>query len=47
MANNILDKIINKKAQRLNQFKNTIALESSMEKINQNKNYVQKDYIGC
>jgi len=39
MANNILDKIINKKAQRLNELKKTISIESLKEKINQNKNY--------
>ena len=39
MAKNILNKIINKKAQRLNELKKTISIESLKEKINQNKNY--------
>jgi len=39
MTNNILNKIIDKKAQRLNDLKKTISLESLKEKIDQNKTY--------
>ena len=40
MANNILNKIINKKKQRLNKLKKTISIESLKEKIDQNNNYL-------
>jgi len=40
MANNILNKIINKKKQRLNELKKTISIESLEEKIYQNKTYI-------
>ncbi len=40
MANNILNKIINKKKQRLNELKKTISIESLEEKIYQNKAYI-------
>ena len=39
MPNNILNKIINKKTQRLDELKKTISIESLNEKINQNTNY--------
>ena len=40
MSNNILNKIINKKAQRLSELKKTISIESLKEKIDQNTNYL-------
>ncbi len=40
MPNNILNKIINKKTQRLDELKKTISIESLNEKINQNTNYL-------
>ena len=40
MADNILNKIINKKAQKLNELKKTISIESLKEKIDQNKTYL-------
>jgi len=40
MADNILNKIINKKFRRLNELKKTISLESLNEKIDQNKTYL-------
>jgi len=40
MADNILNKIIDKKKQRLNELKKTISIESLREKIDQNKSYV-------
>jgi len=40
MPNNILNKIINKKTQRLDELKKTISIESLNEKIDQNKNYL-------
>ena len=40
MSNNILNKIINKKAQRLGELKKTISIESLKEKIDQNTNYL-------
>ena len=39
MTNNILDKIIVKKVQRINELKKTISLESIKDKIDQNKTY--------
>jgi len=39
MANNILDKIINKKAQRLNELKKNVSIEALKIKIDQNKTY--------
>jgi len=39
MPNNMLDKIIVKKSQRLNELKKTVSIESLKERINQNKNY--------
>ena len=39
MPNNILNKIINKKTQRLDELKKTISIESLNEKIDQNTNY--------
>ena len=39
MPNNMLDKIIVKKSQRLNELKKTVSIESLKEKINQNKTY--------
>ena len=40
MVDNILNKIINKKAQKLNELKKTVSIESLKEKIDQNKFYV-------
>ena len=40
MANNILDKIINKKAQRLNELKKNVSIEALKIKIDQNKTYI-------
>ncbi len=40
MADNILNKIINKKKQRLNKLKKTISIESLKETIDQNSNYL-------
>ena len=40
MSNNILNKIINKKAQRLSELKKTISIESLKEKIDQDTNYL-------
>ena len=40
MADNILNKIINKKSQRLNELKKTISIESLKEKIDQNNTYI-------
>ena len=40
MSNNILNKIINKKAQRLSELKKTISIESLKEKIDQNTTYL-------
>ena len=40
MANNILDKIINKKTQKLNELKKTISIESLKEKINENSSFI-------
>ena len=40
MANNILDKIINKKAQRLIELKKNVSIESLKKKIDQNKTYI-------
>jgi len=40
MHNNILNKIINKKTQRLDELKKTISIESLNEKIDQNTNYL-------
>ncbi len=40
MSNNILNKIINKKAQRLGELKKTISIESLKEKIDQNTTYL-------
>ena len=40
MPNNILNKIINKKIQRLDELKKTISIESLNEKIDQNTNYL-------
>jgi len=40
MPNNILNKIINKKTQRLDELKKTISIESLNEKIDQNTNYL-------
>ena len=40
MAEDILNKIINKKAQRLSELKKKISLESLNEKIDQNKSYI-------
>jgi indole-3-glycerol phosphate synthase len=40
MPDNILNKIINKKAQRLNELKKTISIESLKEQIYQNKTYI-------
>jgi len=40
MANNILNKIINKKTHRINELKKTISIESLKEKIDQNKTYI-------
>jgi len=39
MPNNMLDKIIVKKSERLNELKKTVSIESLKERINQNKNY--------
>ncbi len=39
MVDNILNKIISKKKQRLDKLKKTISIESLNEKIDQNKNY--------
>ena len=39
MSNNILNKIINKKAQRLSELKKTISIESLKDKIDQNITY--------
>ena len=39
MAENILNKIINKKAQRLNELKKTISIDSLKEKIDKNKTF--------
>ncbi len=40
MSNNILDKIINKKAQRLSELKKTVSIESLKEKIDQNVTFL-------
>ena len=40
MVNNILDKIINKKKQRVNELKKIIPIESLNEKINENKSFI-------
>jgi len=40
MANNILNKIINKKVERLNELKKNVSIESLIEKIDQNKTYI-------
>jgi len=40
MSNNILNKIINKKTQRIDELKKKISIESLKEKIDQNKNYI-------
>ena len=40
MSKNILNKIINKKKQRLNELKRTVSIESLKEKIDQNKTYL-------
>jgi len=40
MANNILNKIINRKIQRLYELKKTFSIESLMEKIDKNKTYL-------
>ena len=40
MSNNILNKIINKKAQRLGELKKTISIEPLKEKIDQNTTYL-------
>jgi len=40
MPNNILNKIINKKTQRVDELKKTISIESLNEKIDQNTNYL-------
>ena len=40
MTDNVLNKIINKKAQRLSELKKTISIESLKEKIDQNTNYL-------
>jgi len=40
MANNILNKIINKKVERLNKLKKNVSIESLIEKIDQNKTYI-------
>ena len=40
MAENILNKIINKKIQRLNELKKTISIESLKEKIDKNKTFL-------
>ena len=40
MADNILEKIINKKTQRLNELKKKISIESLREKIDKNKTYL-------
>ena len=40
MVDNILNKIINKKKQRLNKFKKIISIASLKEKIDQNTNYL-------
>jgi len=40
MSNNILNKIINKKTQRIDVLKKKISIESLKEKIDQNKNYI-------
>jgi len=40
MTDNMLHKIIKKKAQRLNELKKKISIESLKEKIDQNKTYV-------
>ena len=39
MVNNILDKIINKKAQRLNELKKSVSIETLKVEIDQNKTY--------
>ena len=39
MVNNILDKIINKKAQRLNELKKNVSIETLKVEIDQNKTY--------
>ena len=40
MSNNILNKIINKKAQRLIELKKNVSIESLKKKIDQNKTYI-------
>ena len=40
MTDNVLNKIINKKEQRLNELKKTVSIEFIKEKIDQNKNYI-------
>ena len=40
MPENILNKIINKKSQRLNELKKTISIESLKERIDQNNTYI-------
>ena len=40
MAENTLDKIINKKEQKLNELKKTISIESLKEKIEKNKTFI-------
>ena len=40
MVENILNKIINKKEQKLNELKKTISIESLKEKINENSSYI-------
>ena len=40
MSNNILNKIINKKAQRLSELKKTVSIESLKEKIDQNVTFL-------
>ena len=40
MTDNILNKIINKKEQRLNELKKTISIESLKEKIKENRTFI-------
>ena len=40
MPDNILNKIINKKVERLNELKKNVSIESLIEKIDQNKTYI-------
>ena len=40
MAENILDKIIKKKSEKINNIKKTVSIESLKEKINENKSFI-------